>query len=144
MFDDDSESMQSLVDYLKEMSWQVELTASEAILDRLRKERFDLIMVDQMIQPDRKPESQSEANIHYEGVNWKQTGLEFLRRLRRGDYSGQEGTPQDINVIVVSAVPGSLTDEEKKYLGPNTWYVEKPYRLSVLGSLVNRALQDEI
>jgi len=62
------------------------------------------------------------------------TGLEFLRRLRRGEFTGEgdAGTSPDVPVLILSAVAGySVTDELGKAIRVSA-YVEKPFRLADL------------
>ena len=118
LFDEDYESMRDLKDHIEdEEGWYVELSAQEELLERLGRERFDLIVVDLMIHPiSFDADGKEVTNVHYEGVNWKQTGLEFIRRLRKGEYSqaSGEGTPPDVPIIVLSAVADQSTEEKIK------------------------------
>ncbi|MGE5464887.1 MAG: hypothetical protein ACM3PS_16105, partial [Syntrophothermus sp.] len=107
MLDDDFESMQNLQVYVKkELNLNVELSAEKSLLERLDRERFELLIVDLMIHP-RSPnaDNQEVENIHYEGVKWDRTGLEFIRRFRQGEYTKTgQGTSVDVPIIIMSAV----------------------------------------
>lgn len=135
LFDDDFDSMKYLKAYLEdEFNWRVELTAEKGLLERLGRERFELILVDMMIYPKSLDSRGYEVqNVHFEGVNWRKTGLEFLRRLRKGEFSTGDGsgTPSDVPVIVLSAVADYIVEEA---LGEDTSLskvniVEKPFGL---------------
>ena len=133
LFEDDYESMQDLKEYIEEeLGWQVELSAQTDILERLKRERFDIVVVDLMIHPTSFDASGHQVeNVHFPGVPWVKTGLEFLRRLRKGEFVGETdaGTASDVPVLILSAVAGySVTDELGKLIRVNG-YVEKPFRL---------------
>jgi CheY-like chemotaxis protein len=145
LLDDDYESMHSLKSHLEEeFGWDVELSAERRLLERLRKERFDLVVVDSMIRPlGMGTDNQEIQNIHYDGVKWDRTGLEFLRRLRKGEYARKgEGTPSDVPAIVLSAVADSAADEEWGKIIQNEHLVEKPFRLSDLVKMMGSLLQE--
>ena len=108
LLEDDFESLKDLKAYLEQrLAWQVELTAAQSLLERIKQERFDLIIIDLMIHPrSLNGENREVDNIHFDGVSWQRTGLEFLRRLRQGEFEGErdQGTRPDVPVIVLSAV----------------------------------------
>jgi CheY-like chemotaxis protein len=138
LFEDDYESMQDLKEYIEEeIHWEVVLSAQTTVLERLRHERFDVVVVDLMIHPTSfDAEGRQVENVHFVGVPWVKTGLEFLRRLRRGEFAGEAGagpsfagTAPDVPVLILSAVAGySVTEELGKEIRVNA-YVEKPFRL---------------
>ena len=144
-FEDDYESLQDLKEYLEQYrGWQVELSAQADILDRLAHERFDLILVDLMIPPESLDASgQTVQNVHFEGVSWLKTGLEFLRLLRCGAFSGEtgHGTPPDVPVIVLSAVAnysvGSALPDQLAVAD----YVEKPFLVEDLLGRIDKLVQ---
>ncbi|HJS17732.1 MAG TPA: hypothetical protein VJ785_03225, partial [Anaerolineales bacterium] len=107
MLDDDFESMQTLQTHVrKELNAEVELSAEKNLLQRLGREKFDLLVVDLMIRPKSfNAENQEVENIHYDNVKWDRTGLEFIRRFRKGEYAQTgHGTSADVPIIVMSAV----------------------------------------
>jgi len=135
IIDDDYESMHDLMQHLvKELKWNVELTASVDVLIRLSEEHFDLLIVDLMIRPTSKDQNGNlTQNIQYRDVKWDRTGLEFLRRFRNGEYSKKEsGTSSDVPVIVLSAVADTTANGEWGKILKHEIYVEKPFRLSDL------------
>ena len=128
------------------MGWDVELTAGLGVLGQLSCERFDLITVDLMIHPISLDAGGREVqNVHFENTPWLKTGLEFLRRLRKGEFSKEDGlgTSPDVPVIILSAVASySVTDElleeEIRFNG----YLEKPFRLEELIEKMCELLQE--
>jgi len=147
LFEEDFESMRYLKEHLEEeMGWDVELTADKSLLERLGHERFDLIVVDLMIRPTSLDADGREVqNVHFDGVNWHKTGLEFLQRLRKGEFSQKSGpgTSSDVPVIVLSAVANySVINElEEEDIHPNG-YLEKPFRLDELIEKIHELLQE--
>jgi len=139
LFEDDYESMQDVKEYIEEeIHWEVVLSAQTDILERLRHEHFDVVVVDLMIHPTSfDAEGRQVENVHFLGVPWVKTGLEFLRRLRKGEFAGEAGaspagTSPDVPVLILSAVAGySVTDELGKAIRVSA-YVEKPFRLADL------------
>ncbi len=145
LFEDDFESMSDVKEHLEEtLVWHVELTAEKTLLERLSHERFDLVVVDSMIQPKSlDAEGKEVHNVHFDGVNWRSTGLEFLRHLRSGKFSGAGlGTSPDVPVIVLTAA-GDHSELEK--LGKEVQfdgYLEKPFRLQELVERMRSLLQE--
>lgn len=145
LFDDDYESMSSLKAYLEEeLRWEVELSAEKTLLNRLGRERFDLIIVDSMIHSQgTNTEKQEIQNVHYDGVKWDRTGLEFVRRFRKGEYSAKgRGTPATVPLIILSAVADSAADGEWGKFIRDEHQVEKPFRLADLVDLMHSLLQE--
>lgn len=145
LFDEDYRTMQDLKEHLEEtLGWEVELTAGEAVLELLGKVRFDLIALDLMIHPQSlDADGEIVENVQFEGTPWQQTGLEFLRRLRRGEYQGEGArfTRNDVPVIVLSSVAG--TTVEKRALNDKfdlAGYVEKPFRLKTVEKQMRKLL----
>jgi CheY-like chemotaxis protein len=126
-----------------ELGWAVELSAQSSLLERLARERFDLIVADLMIHSassDR--DGEVVRNVHFEGVNWRETGLEFLERLRAGEYSSSspESTSPDVAVIVLSAVADESLIQDIQN-GISQWYTEKPFRLEQILELAQKAVE---
>lgn len=146
LLEDDFESMCDLKTHLEEqMGWDVELTAEEEVLGRLNQEKIDLIIVDLMIHSVSLDASGAEVkNVHFENVNWQQTGLEFVRRLRSGVFSqkGQGGTPEDVPVIILSAVANHSTENKLEEKIIVNGYVEKPFRLETLVNRIKELIGD--
>jgi hypothetical protein len=145
MLDDDFESMHNLQTFVgKQLDLDVELTAEKNLLQRLGEEKFDLLIVDLMIQPRSfNGKNEEVENIHYDDVKWSCTGLEFIRRFRNGEYtqSGQ-GTSVDVPIIVMSAVSDSAANGELGKIIKNEYRMEKPFRLADFMKLVNKLLQE--
>lgn len=146
IFDEDFESMRDLKEHLEEMhGYEVELTADAAVSDRLRRERFDLVLVDIMIHP-RSPNAAGDEvdNIHFAGVPWVKTGLEFLRRLRAGEFCAEPGagTSPDVPTIVLSAVANDSINSELKDHHLAQAYMKKPYRFREILNTIGALLQE--
>lgn len=145
LLDDDFESMAELYQYLKEdIGLEVEFSASENLLKRLDREKFDLLIVDLMIhQYSLNAQNEKVQNIHYDNVRWDRTGLEFIKRFRTGQYTPSgRGTSTSVPIIVLSAVADSATDGELGDILAKEHPCEKPFRLSDLTGLISRLLQE--
>jgi hypothetical protein len=138
LFDDEFDSLIFLKLHLESyFKWSVELTAEEVILERLKIERFDLVVVDSMIQPESENNhGRNVKNVHFEGVNWRGTGREFIRRLRLGEFSSSNGTPADVPIILLSAIADSVVTSAGNDLLTSLKVIEKPFRLEVLVQVI--------
>src|SRR5512139_512587 len=145
LLDDDYESLETLYKYLKEeLGLDVEFSADAHLLERLDREKFDLLLVDLMIhQFGVNAKNERVQNIHYDNARWDRTGLEFIRRFRAGEYTPTGcGTSTSVPIIVLSAVADSATDGDWGGILEKEHTVEKPFRLSELVGLINRLLQE--
>ncbi len=145
LLDDDYESMESLHSYMQnELGLSVEFSAEANLLERLDREKFDLIIVDLMIHPQSlNAKKEQVQNIHYDGTRWDRTGLEFIRRFRAGEYTSTgKGTSASVPMIVLSAVADSTMNREWGKIIQNEHHLEKPFRLSELRNLIRRLLQE--
>ncbi len=146
LFEEDFESMRDLKEHLEEeLGWHMELTAAKSLLKRLSRDQFDLIVVDLMIHPiSLGADGQEVQNVQFEGVSWLKTGLEFLRRLRKGQFSKEPGmgTSPDVPVIILSAVADYSVENELEEDIQIEGYVEKPFRLEDLVERIRRLLQE--
>lgn len=142
MFEDSEETMGGLRDYLvRRYRWRVDLTADASVLQRLAIERYDLILLDVMIHThDSRAAEPEQQNVSFEGVPWRMTGLQFLQRLRRGDYSQETGTRPDVPVIIVSAALSSSVKGELEHDHDIHGVFEKPFVLAELVQAMLRAL----
>jgi CheY-like chemotaxis protein len=145
VFEEDYESMRDLQEHLQELyGWEVELTASKDTLECLAQEKFDLLVIDLMIRPTSLDESGQEVqNVQFEGTPWLRTGLEFLRRLRMGEFYREDsiGTSPDVPAIILSAV-ADLNETELNADIRIDAFVEKPFRLEVLTERIRSLLQE--
>ena len=146
ILDDDFESMSPLQICLEQMlGYAVELTAAEGILGRLAQERYDLVLVDMMIHPvSLDADNQEVTNIHFDGHNWRTTGIEFLRRLRSGAFStaDERGTRPDVPVIVLSAVAQYSVDDLLNDTIKPVRHIEKPFDLQEMITAISATLLD--
>ena len=132
-FEDDYESLKYLKDHLeKNLGWHVELSASPDVVKKLSNEVFDLVLVDIMIRPLAKDEKGEEyETLAFEDVHWMSTGLEFIRRLRRGVWSTPQGTPSDVPLVLLSAIADSAVESLEDEFLSTIKICEKPFRLKV-------------
>ena len=144
MIEEDHEIMGELQEHIGEvLGLEVEMTAEQGMLERLPREKFDLLLVDLMIRPTIIDQNGQEVNnIQFEGVNWRKTGLEFIKRLRNGDFSSSpdQGTSPSVPVIIVSAVANdSISNDDKKTIGVND-FIEKPFRLADVIEVIKKTI----
>jgi CheY-like chemotaxis protein len=145
-FEDDYENLRDLREYLEsDLGWKIKVTAAEGTLERLGREAFDLIVVDLMIRSESlDAEGNSVRNVHFPGVSWLRTGLEFLRRLRSGEFvtTPGQGTSPDVPVIVLSAVANYSVEDALPEGSASTEYVEKPFMVGDLIARIERLVQE--
>lgn len=141
LLDDDYESMVPLKDLLETIfDFEVTLSAAKETVAQLRQVRYDLLCVDIMILPKSLNGKDEEVeNIHFDGVHWQTTGLAFLDRLRRGDFSAAgQGTAPDTPVIILSAVADDSLADAGYLAGKRTRHLEKPFDVD---ELINTMVQ---
>jgi CheY-like chemotaxis protein len=145
-FEDDYENLRDLREYLeRDLGWHVEVTAETGILERLATEAYDLILIDIMVRPESYDAAGNKVqNVHFEDISWLRTGLEFLERLRRGEYVAVpgQGTSPTVPVIVLSAVAHYSVQDELPPSTAITDYVEKPFRVRDLVARIKRLMQE--
>jgi CheY-like chemotaxis protein len=146
MFEDDTETTKDLKEYLEETyGYEVVLTAGQGILERLPTERFDLLILDLMIaHRSRGDDGRMVENVRYDGTSHWATGLEFLRRLRAGEYAGAEGisTPRDVPVIAYSAVASKPVQQQLLHHDYGILaYYGKPFRLNMIAQAIADILE---
>lgn len=140
LLDDNYASMKPLADALEALyGYEITLTAAASLLEQLKTEKFDLLIVDQMISTTSLDAEQAEVrNIHFDGVHWHRTGPEFVSRLRKGHFSAHDGqgTRADTPVIMLSAVADSSVSEADRKALEIADYMEKPFDLEDLSSRI--------
>lgn len=136
-FEDDPSS---LVDCCKEFrkNYHLVIGAHKGIIQRSRQQLFDLVLLDLMIHHKScyNESKEEKTNIQFPGVHWTQTGVEFLRRIRKGEYQSY-GFNKNIPVIVVTAVSDYPARDETETLGI-TDYFEKPVTLDHLEKSISK------
>jgi CheY-like chemotaxis protein len=145
-FEDDYDNLRDLKEYLElDLGWEVLVSAEASLPDQLAAVKFDLILVDIMIRPESlDAQGNTVQNVHFDGVSWLRTGLEFLQRLRQGQFVGEAGlgTSPDVPVIVLSAVAHYSVQDVLPHGTATTEYVEKPFRVSDLIARVQQLMQE--
>jgi CheY-like chemotaxis protein len=132
-FEDNYMPLSGLKTYLEEKDYEVEVSAAKKILLMLKGTRFDLIIIDSMIRlQSQNPQGETEENVYYDDVNWIYTGLEFLKRLRQGEYSlhSNKSTSPDVPVILLSAIDEKAIETHQDVCKLANAHIEKPFRLS--------------
>lgn len=133
-----------LVDYFERLNrtYKVVMGAHWDLLEEHRRYDFDLLLLDLMIHISSIDYNSNEEvkNIHFPDIDWTRTGVEFLRRLRKGEYK-HYGFPKSIPVIVATAV--STTREDVEQLGIND-YIEKPFSIETLEDSIKKAFEPSI
>jgi DNA-binding response OmpR family regulator len=146
LLDDDYESMLPLKNFLEAVhGFQVELTAEKGLIERLQTECFDLICVDVMIHPISLNASNQEVkNIHFDQINWRRTGLVFVKRLHNGEFNADpsKGTSPQVPVIVLSAVADPSEEDAINTYPQTTKYMEKPFDLEELVERIYQLLRE--
>ncbi len=142
-FEDDAHS---LTDYYKKLTIQydVSIGAHQDLIEQNRNYSFDLVLLDLMIHESsfKYDSNEQVKNISFDGeggkVHWTEVGVEFLRRLREGEYETY-GFPKDIPVIAATARIDSPTQETVKTLGVNAFLI-KPFTMDKLNASIEQAL----
>jgi CheY-like chemotaxis protein len=134
-FEDEPELLCAYLKVLRE-KYEVIVGASKELIEQPRPQPVDLVIVDLMIHGFGCDEKGNEVqNIYYAGVNWQQTSVEFLRRVRAGDYE-DFGFPATVPAIVATAMIDNLTRDEVEKLGVKAW-LEKPFSVDELEEVID-------
>jgi CheY-like chemotaxis protein len=131
-----------LLDYRKELEkkYDVMVGAHWDLIRQTRPYPVDLVLVDVMIHRysfdvDTEQEVQ---NISFPDCDWIETGLEFLRRIREGEYQ-KYGFPPDVPVILATALVSYPARDQAEKLGIEA-FLEKPFTIERLEMAVDRVL----
>lgn len=134
-FEDEPELLRDYFRILR-MKYNVIVGASQELIEQERLQPMGLLVVDLLIHHSGFDESEKEVmNITYPDVKWQRTGLEFLKRVRAGDYE-RFGFPALIPVVAATAVIDSSTREEIEGLGIKK-YLEKPFSVDKLEKAID-------
>ena len=119
---------------------EVIISATRADIEKKRRQPVDLLIVDLMIHHSSFDEAGKEVqNVRYPNVEWQQTGVEFLRRVRAGDYE-KFGFSADIPVIAATAIVDASTREEVVEQLDAKAYLEKPFSVDKLEEAIEAIL----
>jgi CheY-like chemotaxis protein len=124
-FEDNVYQVMPIINSLEE-NYKVTVGAHWEVIKEERLSPFDLVFIDLMIHNysfDR--EGKEVKNVSFKGINWNRTGIEFLRRIRQGEYE-KFGFFKDVPVIIVTAVGDYNVKNELHVLGIDQ-YIEKPF-----------------
>jgi len=137
--EDDPESVRDYYAILRE-KYEVIIGAHRDLLEKTRTQPVDLVIVDLMIHHySSNAEDRLAPSISFQGINWQRTGVEFIRRLRAGEYE-IFGLPATVPVIVATAVVDYAVQEQVLALGVEA-YKEKPFTLDEFDKAVKEALE---
>jgi len=137
-FDDDVDCIQEVVSALKDR-YDITRAAHWPAIQVKREVPFDLVIIDLMIHHFSIDEDGKEVqNISYkdDGISWQRTGVEFLKRIRNGEYQDY-GFSKDVAVIIASAVVDHEAKEDTHDKGISG-YIEKPFTIEE----IQLAIQD--
>lgn len=138
-FEDDAHS---LSDYYEKLSqeYYVSIGAHRDLIEQKRDYSFDLVLLDLMIHKSSfEYKSNKEVkNISYDETHWSIIGVEFLKRLRKGEYESY-GFPHDIPVIAATALVDSDIQETVEHMDVNDFLV-KPFTIDKLKVAIEKAL----
>jgi CheY-like chemotaxis protein len=145
MFEDDPGTIEVLTLFSelvgKKRGWEITVSARESILQVLKQADFDLLVVDSMIRPGSRLGAGGNivANVHFEGINYKETGIELIRRVRQGYFrEGQSGVSPTVPIILLSAI-SNIAEASIKNL--EIVYCEKPFTVENLINLISKCLE---
>jgi CheY-like chemotaxis protein len=133
-FDDEPEDLRDYIEILR-AEYEVIVGASRDLVEQPRRQPIELVIVDLMIYHFSFEGRNEVQNISYPGISWKRTGVEFLRRLRAGNYE-RFGFPAAVPVIVATVRVDSSIREEVEELNVEA-YLEKPFTIDELEETVN-------
>lgn len=137
--EDDPDSLEEHYELICK-SYNVEIGAHEELITQPREIIFDLLIIDFMIHrysEDYKTKEEVK-NINFPDIPWRQIGLEFLRRIRKGDYK-KYGFNQNIKVIVITGVGNNSAKIEAEKIGIDG-YLEKPVSIEELEKTITHVL----
>lgn len=137
--EDDLFTNQYHIAELKE-HYTVTAGAGQSLVDEPRSGSFDLLIVDLMIHRDGPADMSNTptTNLHYDAIGWRQTGIEFLRRVRAGQYE-QNGLLADIPAIVVTGSGDEVDEKAARGLAQGP-LLTKPCTIDALLGAVASAL----
>ena len=138
-FEEDPDMLEDYSKTLRE-KYFLDIGAQWDAIRNTRQQPFDLIIVDLMIHRDSFSigKGNEVENVGFDGVEWQKTGLEFLARLRIGEYK-EYGFPADIDAIVATAVATYPAYEDAKKHGVKA-FLEKPFTIEELETAIAEAL----
>ena len=143
VFEDDPETVTTLSlifkMFKKKYNWKFTISVDDSILNRFKTEKFHLLIVDIMIHSENTRDK--KKNISYEGITWKKTGTEFIRRFRNGEYTNntKESTLDSIPIIILSSIIDSATYELRGI--DNIYFQGKPFTVEELETTIFTALE---
>jgi CheY-like chemotaxis protein len=139
--EDDPDGLIEHLAYLRDR-YEIEIGAHVELIEQFRQQPFDLTIVDLMIHLNSFMENSltEVENLRFEGVAWRRTGLEFLKRLRKSAYK-EFGFSPNIPVIVASAVANYSVQQVIEDLDVKSIII-KPFTIDEITHAIGKALID--
>ncbi len=143
-FEDDPDAVEEYVNQLR-TTYEINIGAQWGKILEERIVPFDLVIIDLMIHhksnnsetfgnldpivnypniPNSETTGYLNTNVSYPGIHWTETGVEFLKRLRKGEYE-KYGFIKKMPAIVVTGVGNYQAEEKTREIGINGFH-EKP------------------
>jgi CheY-like chemotaxis protein len=137
-FEDDPQSLRDYCSVLRS-KYKVVIGADRHLIEQHRQHPVDLVIIDLLIHHHSLDEEENPVeNVRFPQVNWKRTGVEFLRRLRAGDYE-EFGLSAAVPVVIATAAVDYSVQHDVMQLGPNA-YLEKPFTIDQLEEAIDAVL----
>ncbi len=137
-FEDDPQSLRDYYNVLNQ-KYEVQIGAHRSQVEQERPCPVDLIIVDLMIHREGPDLDDNWApNLGWPEINWQQTGVEFIRRLRAGEYEAY-GLLRSVPIIVATASVDYTIRDRITEMGVSA-YMEKPFSLRDLERVVDAVL----
>ncbi|MGE5340840.1 MAG: response regulator [Candidatus Omnitrophota bacterium] len=138
-FEDDAASISDCIEVLRS-SYEVIVGAHDGLIKGNKERTFDLVILDMMIHMTSFDyDSRLEVkNMECSEGDWRKTGLEFLKRIRAGEYEAY-GFEKKVPVLVATGVVAYSARKEAENFGIHG-FLEKPFSLDDLEESVKKIL----
>jgi CheY-like chemotaxis protein len=138
-FEDDKHLLAAHLEKLQK-KYEVIIGAHWELIKKTRQQAFDLVLLDIMIHKfsfDVKNQKEVE-NIEFQDVHWSSIGVEFLKRMRKGEYESY-GFKKNVPVIAATARVDYPTREAVENIGVSSFLV-KPFTIDKLKTSIEKVL----
>ena len=129
-FEDESTLFIDFIDALSEF-YEVYVSTEKKFIETERDYIFDLLILDiQIFNSDYDDDDNMIENLQFNNIYWRDTGIEFLRRIRQGQYE-KNGFPSDM-VIVAATVRADIDITNELLKHDINLILEKPFTIDDL------------
>jgi len=138
-FEDDKHLLEAHFKKLQK-KYEVIIGAHWELIKKTRQQAFDLVLLDIMIHKfsfDVKNQKEVE-NIEFQDVHWSNIGVEFLKRIRKGEYETY-GFNKNVPVVAATARVDYSTREAVENIGVSDFLV-KPFTIDKLKISIEKVL----